>query len=520
MKTSITPLLTSAFVILRCRFFSRIILSGCLAALGSSLVIAQGGPLTPPGAPAPTMRSLQEIFTQDTTTQTNVGTVQTSVNTLQTSVNNLQDDPRTPISSLPFTISTSGSYYLTGNLTAASAGAGITVAASHVTLDLGGFVLAGNGGTAQHGVRVNTSITNVTIRNGTVRAWTGDGISMAVASSCTDLRVENVRAISNAGAGIRLGDEGAATGCTARGNSASGIVGGLGCQVLACTAANNTGATSAGIFVAERALVRDCVATENGADGINVGTDSVVTHCTTKLNGDDGIETGISSMVRSCTAANNTDVGIEAAPGSSVSDCTADSNAGASAISVGAGASVFRCVARSNTSSAATSQSILAGSLSSVIECNVAGTFTTAGTFTASTGMGIVVGDSCVVERNIVNNCRGDGIRAGAICRIIGNLVSDSGNSAGNDGAGIHTTNFGNHIDGNTISNGPRGIDVDSNSSTIVRNRVRNCTANYAIAASNNLGAIVVPGNNAAINGNGAVASSLGTTDPWANLSN
>lgn len=81
------------------------------------------------------MRSLQEIFTQDTTTQTNVGTVQTSVNTLQTSVNNLQDDPRTPISSLPFTIGTTGSYYLTGNLTAASAGAGITVASNLGTTD-------------------------------------------------------------------------------------------------------------------------------------------------------------------------------------------------------------------------------------------------------------------------------------------------------------------------------------------------------------------------------------------------
>ncbi len=44
------------------------------------------GSLTPPGAPAPTMRSLDQI------------------------------EPRTPISTLPFTITTGGHYYLTKSL--------------------------------------------------------------------------------------------------------------------------------------------------------------------------------------------------------------------------------------------------------------------------------------------------------------------------------------------------------------------------------------------------------------------
>src|SRR5436190_21494060 len=75
-------------------------------------LFAQGG-LAPPGAPAPTMKTLQQI------------------------------EPRTPISSLPFNILTSGSYYVMTNLTGVSGSDGITVFVSGVTIDLGGFSLTG-----------------------------------------------------------------------------------------------------------------------------------------------------------------------------------------------------------------------------------------------------------------------------------------------------------------------------------------------------------------------------------------
>src|SRR5947207_1497513 len=78
-------------------------------------LLAQGA-LTPPGAPAPTMKTLAQI------------------------------EPRTPISVLPFTISTPGSYYFTGNLTATADGVAITVSAENVTIDLNGFTLASGGG--------------------------------------------------------------------------------------------------------------------------------------------------------------------------------------------------------------------------------------------------------------------------------------------------------------------------------------------------------------------------------------
>ncbi len=50
------------------------------------------GPLTPPGAPAPTMKSPQEIWDKVGTLETTVGTLQTQNQTLQQQVTGLQKD--------------------------------------------------------------------------------------------------------------------------------------------------------------------------------------------------------------------------------------------------------------------------------------------------------------------------------------------------------------------------------------------------------------------------------------------
>src|ERR1041385_7160549 len=81
-------------------------------ALSSSLVAAFAqGNLTPPGAPAPTMKTLAQI------------------------------EPRTPIATAPFTITAGGSYYLTTNVSVVT-GDAITIATNNVTLDLNGFTIS------------------------------------------------------------------------------------------------------------------------------------------------------------------------------------------------------------------------------------------------------------------------------------------------------------------------------------------------------------------------------------------
>src|SRR6516225_8066207 len=96
------------------------------------------GMLSPPGAPAPTMKTLSQV------------------------------EPRTPIASAPFTISAPGSYYLTTNVTVSSGNA-ITINANNVTLDLNGFAISSTESPAStsSGILLN-GVMNITIVNGLI----------------------------------------------------------------------------------------------------------------------------------------------------------------------------------------------------------------------------------------------------------------------------------------------------------------------------------------------------------------
>jgi hypothetical protein len=242
------------------------------AALASAVVNAQG-PLVPPGPPGPTFKTLQQV------------------------------EPRTPISSLPFAISSAGSYYLTTNLTGTAAG-GITISASGVTLDLMGFEMVG--GAAGSGVRVFPSgQTNVCVRNGTVRGWQGWGVDIELADNSM---LENLLAAGNGLSGptvggLRVGNHSIARNCTSARNGGGGII-------------------------VVDGVVSDCTARFNGGSGITTGGNSTVTRCAAANNGFSGISTGGGSTIVACTAGNNGLDGIAADTGSTVSGCTVNFNTG------------------------------------------------------------------------------------------------------------------------------------------------------------------------------------------------
>ena len=162
------------------------------------------GALTPPGAPAPTMKSLDQI------------------------------EARTPISSAPFIITQPGSYYLTTNLTISGSGSGgpqsliyvISVSANNVTLDLNGFTLTSTEITSAHsvGIKLN-SVTNIKILNGfisgavTNNAGTYDGRGFAYGIYYTGNPPVNARV----------------TGVTVSGCRFHGIYLSDNCMVEACT---------------------------------------------------------------------------------------------------------------------------------------------------------------------------------------------------------------------------------------------------------------------------------------------
>jgi parallel beta-helix repeat protein len=131
-----------------------------------------------------------------------------------------QVEPRTPISSLPFTITEPGSYYFTTNLDAAG-GSGITISASEVTVDLMGFALANGVGS---GISLAGFRTNIWIKNGAVRGWGSWGVNVALARGST---LENIRASRNGSSsvfgGLRVGSASIVRNCAADENTGPGI---------------------------------------------------------------------------------------------------------------------------------------------------------------------------------------------------------------------------------------------------------------------------------------------------------
>ena len=294
MKTKILLTTVSSFFILHSAF-------------------AQGA-LTPPGAPAPTMKTLDQL------------------------------EPRTPISQAGISLG-AGSYYLTGNLTATGNINGIIVTANDVTIDLNGFEIIGSGAAAT-GIFLNSGIANITIRNGTIRSWGSDGINGV---GNPRVRVENVRVFGNGLDGIAVDVNAVVKDCIAQGNSGSGIKGTDNCLIENCQAIASTNALSGhGIVVGDACILTRCVARGNPGIGISVGSGTTLANCVASTNrGDAGIHTGSRCTLLGCTADANTgalatSAGILTGDSCLVSHCsvTGSQTTAVKSISTGMGISV------------------------------------------------------------------------------------------------------------------------------------------------------------------------------------
>jgi len=261
-------------------------------ALTPGAALGQGS-LTPPGAPAPTMKTLTQV------------------------------EPRTPIDSLPCIIDQSGSYYLTSNLTAAPGVNGISVAADHVTIDLGGFALLGGGGAAAAGINVPAAQRDLNVRNGTIASWSGQGI---LASNAHNSQFEHLRIASNGSVGLQAGQACAIRDCVLEANQGDGINAAERCLIKDCESSGN----SNGFQVQGNGTrITDCVAADNTLTGIVVtGVIGTITTCTATSNGQDGINVGSGCRVDQCTVIINGRHGIFTQDGCTVKNCTANGNVG------------------------------------------------------------------------------------------------------------------------------------------------------------------------------------------------
>jgi hypothetical protein len=429
------------------------------AALGGVVVVALvaitliAGPLDPPSGPvAPTYKTLTEVEPRIIVNAANTPGDADSL----------------------YRITQAGSYYLTGNIAGVSGKHGIEIAASNVTLDLGGFSVRGVTGSLD-GVNVSALRgRGIAIRHGTLSNWGDCGLDTEYNGGHpphVDLR--DLRASLNASHGFRL--------------HTSNVV-------IACTASENTGS---GFDALGNTTFAQCVADGNGGTGLDSGTASVVNGCVASGNAGVGFALALESTLADSVARGNA-IGITA-QASVIRDCVvSDSDSH--------GASVFAaCTIADSTFYRNGGNGVDLSGGTNIKDC----------TASENDGNGFSIGTTSSIQGCTARNNGGNGILATNAAIILQNQCYNNGQGLV-AGAGIAVSGNDNRLEANNCVSQDIGIDVNASGNFILANTCSGNTLNWSVVASNKC--YVVLGVNAGAISGDSGGSSPGSTNPWANF--
>ncbi len=444
-----------------------------VAAAGLCAGVAGAGPIDPPVGPvSPTMKTLDQVR------------------------------PGTVINAVPYSITASGTYYLTGNLQFTGSGPAISVDAPDVTLDLSGFTLSGPGPSVvgDDGVLTTAAGTNFRLSHGSIK-----GFNIGVNAPARDAQIQGVR-VSGCGQGIYAAAV-LISECSAFENAGVGIT-----TLASQYVIPGYGAVSSGGAVVER-----CSATANGEAGFLIGEGTLLVDSSASVNKRYGINTTGTCRIQRCSvvgtvadaAAGLPGYGIGLATGSNVTDTTVRGCESGGIFLANSRNAVKGCNVSMNggfgIGGPGFFTDIANGYYADISDCHVTG----------HTGYGIAVVSDCSIRNNTVINNAGSGIVvSGGGNRMIGNQCRGNGTPGGTFNFTGQIAVFGdrNHIEGNACNNGPwNGIFILSTRNVVIRNVCGgNPNTNYLVGSGDIAGPIV---NRVASGG------AITTSDPAANIS-
>ena len=457
----------------------RLLLMLALASFTATPGVLAQGLLIPPGPPAPTMKTLQQIEPRI----------------------DLQNAPPAAVTTndagYHYIITQPGSYYLSANLGVTKT-LGIQINAEGVTLDLSGFEISRASSTGGTGIEILGTSHRASVRNGSIKGFS-HGILCSFSTSYSKGCAFRDLAVSTCtNAGIFAGEGAVLESCRVHDSSGNyGIYAESGSMLSNCVASNNT--AKYGIFAQNGSTLSNCSASNNASPfsfsaGIRAQSfctlshcnayNNLTTHATPTATTGMGLYVSDGSTIQNCTVGSNRGDGISATSGCSILDCTVTSNNSAG-IRASSGCTVTRCTLPNNVGYGLYSDADCA-----VSQCVAKGT--------TGTGVGLRVGDNSSVTGCTASANTTDGIQLTNRCHATNNSVS------GNTGDGIDASGAFNRIDGNHVA-GNTGVGIRSAGTDFT---VRN-------SLNGNTGGNLVPGPGGNI---APLQQAFSATNPWANL--